>query len=215
MDVNNNVSSYNSKTTSTSNKTKNSRTTDTTNARNTAETTPTEDNAYVVEVGKDDKNTEAKSYKTDAKAVASFKSETERKAEQLINLVTTLFGKQADKDSYQNMSLSDMRKAIESGAVSVDAETIANAKAEIGEDGYYGVKQTSDRLVGFAKALSGGDPKQIEGLRDSIIKGFEDAEKKWGGELPQICKDTFNATMDKLDSWAKESGITLSEVDRM
>ena len=40
----------------------------------------------------------------------------------------------------------------------MDEKTRLQAQKDIAEDGYWGVEQTSERLVSFAKALSGGDP---------------------------------------------------------
>ena len=65
------------------------------------------------------------------------------------------------------------------------------------------MNQTSDRLVDFAKALTGGDSSKIESMRSAIKKGFEEAKKLWGGELPEISQKTYDATMKKLDEWAK------------
>ena len=36
---------------------------------------------------------------------------------------------------------------------------------------------------------------------EAVKKGFEKATKAWGGELPQICKDTIDRTISKLESW--------------
>ncbi|MCL2003921.1 MAG: hypothetical protein FWG72_07960 [Oscillospiraceae bacterium] len=79
---------------------------------------------------------------------------------------------------------------------------IARAKEDIGEDGYYGVKQTSQRILDFAKAITGGDPSKIEDMRKYIQKGFDEVEKMFGGKLPEISYQTLNAVMKGLDEWA-------------
>jgi len=68
-----------------------------------------------------------------------------------------------------------------------------------------GVKQTSERAIEFAKALSGGDPSKAALLKDAIEKGYKAAEKAWGGELPEICKQTQEATLKGLDDWANKA----------
>ena len=55
-----------------------------------------------------------------------------------------------------------MWKVLASGNFTADADTIAQAKEDISEDGYWGVNQTSDRIFSFALALSNGDEKQME-----------------------------------------------------
>ena len=48
------------------------------------------------------------------------------------------------------------------GNFTVDEETQKQAQADIAEDGYWGVEQTSDRILDFAKALSGNDPEKAD-----------------------------------------------------
>jgi hypothetical protein len=79
---------------------------------------------------------------------------------------------------------------------------ISRAQEDIGENGYYGVKQTSQRLIDFAKAVTGGDPSRIEEMRDYIRQGFEAVERMFGGKLPEISYRTLNAVMQGLDDWA-------------
>lgn len=59
--------------------------------------------------------------------------------------------------------------------------------------------------MNFAKALVGGDPSRAEEMRDAVIKGFEEAQKAWGGELPDISQQTYDATMKLFDDWAAEA----------
>lgn len=79
---------------------------------------------------------------------------------------------------------------------------ISKAQADIGEDGFYGVKQTSQRILDFAKAVTGGDPAKIEEMRDAIQKAFDEVERMFGGKLPDISYQTLNAIMQGLDDWA-------------
>jgi len=90
----------------------------------------------------------------------------------------------------------------------VDDDTRLKAQQEISADGFWGVKQMSERTIEFAKAISGGDPSKIELLRKSIVEGYQAAEKAWGGELPEISKQTQEATLKGLDEWAREAGQT-------
>jgi hypothetical protein len=78
------------------------------------------------------------------------------------------------------------------------------AKANIAEDGYWGVEQTANRILDFAKALSGGDPSKIELLKNAVLKGFDAAEKIWGGKLPSISYETKQKVLEGFDAWANE-----------
>lgn len=79
-----------------------------------------------------------------------------------------------------------------------------DAAASISEDGEWGVKAVSDRIVDFAKAVSGGDKNKLNELTAAIDKGFKQAAKAWGSELPGICNQTYNEVMRKLEIWKNE-----------
>ena len=66
------------------------------------------------------------------------------------------------------------------------------------------MKQTSERILDFAKALTGGDSKKAEEMRAAIKKGFEAAAKLWGDELPEISQKTYDAVMKGIDDWKNE-----------
>ena len=67
------------------------------------------------------------------------------------------------------------------------------------------MKQTSGRILDFATALTGGDPSKIEDMRKAFKKGYEQAEKTWGGELPEISKKTYDAVMAGFDKMAEDA----------
>ena len=81
----------------------------------------------------------------------------------------------------------------------MDPETKAQAQADIAEDGYWGVEKTSDRIIQFATALTGGDPDKLDSMIDAFKEGYKQAEKTWGGELPEISKQTYDAVLEKFE----------------
>ena len=137
----------------------------------------------------DDKSNKIKDYSS---VVATMKKELSTKNEQLQNLVTKLLGKQAGKYT----KLADLFKDIQA-----DPATIEQAQKDIADDGYWGVEQTSDRIVDFAKALSGGDPAKADTMLEAFKKGFKAATKSWGKELPDISQRTYDAVLKKMDAW--------------
>ena len=117
-----------------------------------------------------------------AAIVAQLKADAEERAAQLQSLVQQMISKQGN--AYGQAT--DMWQFLASGDYTVDAATKSQAQADIAEDGYWGVNQTSDRILDFAKALSGGDPDKMEEMRSAFQKGFKEATKSWGKELPGI-----------------------------
>lgn len=140
--------------------------------------------------------TSAKS-KSNAAIVAQMKQDLAERTSKLTSLVTDMFLKQGKTFA----SSSDMIKALASGELKVDSATAAQAKEDISEDGYWGVKQTSDRIFDFAKALSGGDNDKMQKMLEAFKKGYEKATGAWGKELPSICKDTYDAVEKKFDEY--------------
>ncbi len=140
--------------------------------------------------------TNAKS-KSNAAIVAQMKQDLAERTSKLTSLVSDMFLKQGKTFA----SSSDMIKALANGELKVDSATAAQAKEDISEDGYWGVKQTSDRIFDFAKALSGGDEDKMQKMLEAFKKGYEKATGAWGKELPSICKDTCDAVEKKFDEY--------------
>ena len=93
----------------------------------------------------------------------------------------------------------------------MDDETAAEAAKEVADDGYWGVEQTSERMFSFAKALAGNDPTKADSMLDALQKGYDEAAKQWGGELPEICQKTLEVTKKKLTDW--RDGVTAENND--
>ena len=142
-----------------------------------------------------------KIYKQDTALINKLKADVEARTSQFRSLVEKLIMGQGNAIGTADDIWSFLRK----GDFTVDAATKAQAQADIAEDGYWGVEQTSDRIIDFAKALTGGDPDKIEEMKEAFEKGFKQAEKTWGGELPEISKKTYDAVFEKFDAWAAES----------
>lgn len=141
-----------------------------------------------------------------ASLVKQLEADLQAHKESLINLVKQMLGKQTTTYA-QSVSWDDENsiwRFLAKGDYTVDAETQAAAREAISDDGYWGVEQTSDRIVKYALALSGGDPEQLDAMIEATKKGFGAAEKAWGGEMPSITGRTYDAVMEKFDKIKKE-----------
>lgn len=144
-----------------------------------------------------------KTYTTDAETVAKLKADADEKTAQFRQLVEKLFSQQAGTSDIAD----SIWRKFASGNFTADAETIKQAQADIAEDGYWGVEQTSDRIFSFAKALSGGDPDKMDKMLEAFKKGYEQATKAWGQKLPDISSRTYDAVMKKFEDY-KNAGST-------
>lgn len=145
--------------------------------------------------------TKATTYKPNTDLINKLKSEAEQRTANLQSMVEKLITQQATT----NGNATDIWSFLREGKFSVDPETKAAAQEAISEDGYWGVKQTSDRIVSFATALTGCDPDKLDDMIAAFKKGFKQAEKTWGGELPEISQKTYDAVLEKFEKLRQEA----------
>ena len=135
-------------------------------------------------------------YKTNnAALIQKLKQDSEDRINQLKDIVSQMMTKQGTAIGKAD----DIWSFLASGDFTIDEAAKKKAQDEISEDGYWGVKQTSDRILDFAKALSGNDSSKADLLLDAFKKGFEEATKTWGKDLPDISKQTYDAVVEKFD----------------
>lgn len=146
-----------------------------------------------------EKSEAAKTYTQDTKTVQQMLADSEERVAQFREMIKKMFSQQAKTSTIAD----DIWQKLAKGDFTVDAATKAQAQADVSEDGYWGVKQTSGRILDFAKALTGGDPAKMEKMRSAFEKGYKQAEKTWGGELPEISKQTYDAVMKGFDDMTK------------
>lgn len=137
-----------------------------------------------------------------AALVEQLKNDQEARTSQLLNIVSDMMGKQAK--TFGNAT--NMWRFLASGNYEVDPQTKAQAKEDISENGYWGVKQTSQRLFDFASALAGDDVEKMKKMEAAMEKGFDMATKTWGGALPSICRETIDATHEMFEEYYASKG---------
>ncbi|WP_069364603.1 hypothetical protein [Salisediminibacterium beveridgei] len=129
--------------------------------------------------------------------IDELRQKSEYHFESLKNLVRKMLEKQGN--TFQDIH----DGKIDWETFEVDDETRAEAAAAIADNGPYGAEATSNRIVNFAVALSGGNPDKLAILRDAINDGFS-AVKDIFGDLPEVSERTYTLVHDKLDAWEKE-----------
>lgn len=129
--------------------------------------------------------------------IEKMKRDSEDRVSQLRGIVEKMMKGQGNALAKSD----DMWKFLAEGNFTVDAATRDQAKADIAEDGYWGAKQTSDRILDFAKTLAGNDPEKAEELLGAFKKGYEEATKAWGKELPELSKNTYDLVEKKFNDW--------------
>lgn len=133
-----------------------------------------------------------------AALVQQLKDDQANRQNQLVDLVKKMMTGQATAFAKTDDS---MWKFLADGNFTVDAQTKAQAQEDISEDGYWGIKQTSQRLFDFASALAGDDEGKMKEMQAAMEKGFKQATGAWGKDLPELCANTFDAANKLFDDY--------------
>lgn len=135
--------------------------------------------------------------------VQKLQTALDQQQSQLVNLVNKTLSGQVGAFGKANGNDNSIWRTLASGNFTVDAATKAQAQKDISEDGYWGVKQTSQRLFDFASALAGDDVEKMKKMQAAMEKGFKQAEKTWGTSLPAISRETMDATRKMFEEYYK------------
>jgi len=137
---------------------------------------------------------EPQSFQADMNRVRDMWNSHQQQVDSFRRMVETLLNQQAERQGFvSGWNIRD---------IEVTDEMRAEAQEMIDEGGYFSVESTATRLLDFAVAISGGDPSRIDLLRDAVQRGFDQAERMFGGELPEISHQTLEAVMNGFDEWA-------------
>lgn len=137
-----------------------------------------------------------------AALVKQLKADQESRQNSLTNLVSQMLGKQAGVYGIANGDDS-IWKIFANGNFTVDEAAKVQAQEDISEDGYWGVKQTSQRLFDFASALAGDDEDKMRQMQSAMEKGFKQATSAWGRDLPDISNQTLDAANKLFEEYYK------------
>lgn len=123
------------------------------------------------------------------------KSTRQLKNESMKDMVTQLLTGQANANGDKNNIQAQLNEILSS----LDIEPI-----EADSEDFWGAEKTAQRILDFAKSLSGGNADAFETLRNAFEKGFGESEKIWGDKLPDVCYDTYDLVQKGFDEWEKE-----------
>ncbi len=114
---------------------------------------------------------------------------SDQKAILHFNLLST-----ADKSSlfYKNRPISEL--------------SAAEATALVQADGYFGIDKTSQRISDFVIKGAGNDVERLKAGRQGVLRGFSEAGKAWGGDLPDMSYKTIEKSIKALDDRIAELG---------
>ncbi len=84
--------------------------------------------------------------------------------------------------------------------------SVDEANDLISNDGYFGIDKTSQRITDFVIKGAGNDLDRLKSGREGMLLGFQEAEKAWGGKLPNISYETLERSIEAVDKKILELG---------
>ncbi len=109
--------------------------------------------------------------------------------------------------SYQGNYTSRKMTSVKSVNIKIKTEAVEEEPSqEI--TGYWGAEETSQRILDFAKKISGNNPEKFDLLIGAFKNGFEEAKKTFGGTLPEVSHKTYDLVMDGFEKMKEEAGIS-------
>jgi len=83
------------------------------------------------------------------------------------------------------------------------------AKKLVADDGFFGVNKTADRLANFVLKGASDNEDLLRAGRSGLLEGMKQAEKIWGGDLPEISQKTMDKAIASIDKHMAELGYNI------
>ena len=129
-------------------------------------------------------------------------SGTEEDRKNIDNVLDFLSGKEQNNEGEDIFSLKDLGYT----GKPISQLTQEEATDLVSENGFFGVKKTAQRDIDFVLNFAGDNIELIKEGRKGMIQGFKEAERIWGGKLPDIAYKTQEVVLKALDKKIEELG---------
>jgi len=108
-------------------------------------------------------------------------------------------------------SLEDILSAVDFKTIGYEGKPIwqlsrSEASDLVSENGFFGISNTSDRISNFIINAAGDDLEKLQAGKEGMQRGFKEAEKIWGGKLPEISQKTIEKATQSIDKRIAELG---------
>ena len=110
-----------------------------------------------------------------------------------------------------NANLNDLFKMIDLSAIGYSDKPLnalsKNEAADLVSDkGFFGMENTAKRVADFVINGAGDDLEKLKAGKEGVINGFNQAQKLWGGKLPEISQKTQELLLKMIDERINELG---------
>lgn len=130
---------------------------------------------------------------------------------QVMSEVQSFVKGRAEENSFevQYQEFQEFLEGIEYEGPAIASLSQDEASELVSEDGFFGVKQTSERIAEFVISGAGGDEVLLREGRKGILQGFKEAEEMWGGKLPDISYETIEKAVSMIDQALIDGGFSV------
>lgn len=125
-------------------------------------------------------------------------------------------------DSFSNSKktvdqISDILSSINIADTGYTGKSITNLSQKeaaelVSDKGYFGIDNTANRISGFVINGAGDNLDKLKAGREGIQRGYEQAKKAWGGNLPEISEKTMTKALEAIDKHIVKLGGSVVDV---
>lgn len=114
-------------------------------------------------------------------------------------------------------NLNEILSGIDYAAIGYGGRPIGELNSQeagelVGQDGFFGVTNTADRIANFIINAADSDLQRLQAGREGMLAGFEQAREIWGGNLPEISEQTISLATRSIDQKIAEAGGNILNV---
>jgi len=149
----------------------------------------------------------------------SFKGTIQAKALEFHLDIKLLSRDELDKqgEHIKSFSLQELHLSVSQVQIQIDSKSGTQGQGAEGTnpdsgDDYWGVDKTAKRLSDFVLKGAGDDLERLQQGRSGILQGLQEAEKMWGGKLPEISYKTIDQALSTIDDRIHELGGQIVDI---
>ncbi len=152
----------------------------------------------------------SRSEEVDAIKEAYKESQAKRFAQMMAEVQSLISGKvEGQSFEVQYQQFQDFLEGIGYEGKNLASLSQDEAKELVSEEGFFGIRQTSERIAQFVISGANGDEALLREGRKGILQGLQEAEEIWGEKLPELSYETIKKAVGMIDQALIDGGFSV------
>ncbi len=126
-----------------------------------------------------------------------------------VSVTNIALGQNDDKFQQDYEKFQNFLKEIGYEGKKIADLTQDEAKELVSEEGFFGIKQTSERIANFVIQGANGNEELLRVGLEGIMQGFSEAEEMWGDTLPDISYQTIERSQKLIQQEMAKLGYSV------